>query len=223
MVTDTIETTARLDWGRVAMVPLLVSLFLLNALRAPMLIHHAVKSGAPATLVESLVLLLICAFYGLLVLAYLRRGPARATSRSRAAHVAAVLATPLPFALPLLAAEPPSGGRYAIAMLLIGAGLALSIWAVRTLDRSLSIIPQARVLVSSGPYAWVRHPLYLGELLAALGIVVHTGTVAAFSVWVVLACLQAFRAVKEEEVLAESLPDFAAYRDRTARLVPGLF
>jgi protein-S-isoprenylcysteine O-methyltransferase Ste14 len=215
--------TRRLDWGRIVVVPLLAAMLLLNASRTPTALRRALDKGVVAAAVECLTLLLICAFYALLVLAYLRRGPARATSRSRAAHAAAVLATPLPFALPLLGTEPASGMRSAASALLIIAGLSVSVWAVRTLDRSLSIIAQARAVVSSGPYAWVRHPLYVGEVLAALGIVVHTGTLAAAAAWVLLVVLQAFRAVKEEQVLAEALPDYAAYRARTARLLPGVF
>jgi protein-S-isoprenylcysteine O-methyltransferase Ste14 len=205
------------------MVPVFAGVLALNAARAPVAIREAVGHGPATTFAECLTLLLICAFYALLVFAYLRRGQARSTSRSKAAHAAAVLATPLPFALPLLGAQPASGARSAVSTLLIITGLAWSVWAVRTLDRSLSIIAQARVVVSSGPYAWVRHPLYVGEVIAALGIVVHTASAAAATAWVVLVGLQAFRAVKEEAVLAEALPEYAAYRARTARLVPGVF
>jgi protein-S-isoprenylcysteine O-methyltransferase Ste14 len=45
---------------------------------------------------------------------------------------------------------------------------------VLSLGRSISILPQARQLVTSGPYAFVRHPLYLGEMTAMLGIAMQT-------------------------------------------------
>ncbi len=85
------------------------------------------------------------------------------------------------------------------------------------------MIPQARSLVTSGPYRLVRHPLYAGELVAALGLVLSGFTAVALAAWMVLCGLQAYRAVREEELLVESMPEYAGYRLGTARLVPGVF
>jgi protein-S-isoprenylcysteine O-methyltransferase Ste14 len=51
-------------------------------------------------------------------------------------------------------------------------GLGLALWALWQLGRSFGIAPADRGLVSGGPYRWVRHPMYLGELLALTGAVV---------------------------------------------------
>ena len=49
-------------------------------------------------------------------------------------------------------------------------GLAYSVWGLAYLRRSFSIIPEARRLVTGGPYRLSRHPVYLGEIATAIGV-----------------------------------------------------
>jgi protein-S-isoprenylcysteine O-methyltransferase Ste14 len=208
----------RRDIGRLVVVPLAATLVVVDAVT---LVH----TGAPGGLTEVLRWLataLVCAFYGLITMSYLRRGPAVATSSSAKAHVAAVTATLAPFAFPLLPGSGTGAVRELVAGTLLVAGMAWSVWSIRCLGRNLSILAQARVVVEHGPYRWVRHPLYTGELVAALGIALLSGTIAAAAVWVALCALQFYRARCEEEVLLLALPGYGAYRERTAALVPGL-
>ena len=51
------------------------------------------------------------------------------------------------------------------------AGIALALIAMGTLGRSFGIAPADRSLVQTGPYRWIRHPMYLGELSAVLGAI----------------------------------------------------
>src|SRR5262249_13024641 len=53
---------------------------------------------------------------------------------------------------------------------LIVLGNSLDIWAYLALRRSLSIVAEARELVTTGPYRWVRHPVYLGQIIAQAGV-----------------------------------------------------
>jgi protein-S-isoprenylcysteine O-methyltransferase Ste14 len=78
-------------------------------------------------------------------------------------------------------------------------------------------------VVDAGPYARVRHPLCLSEIVAMLGAAVTCGGVAPLLGWTLLVALQAYRAVREEEVLLAALPTYAGYRARTARILPGVF
>jgi protein-S-isoprenylcysteine O-methyltransferase Ste14 len=114
------------------------------------------------------------------------------------------------------------GQRYA-GYLLVVAGTGWAVWSVRFLGRSISVIAQARAVVDTGPYRLVRHPLYLGEITSSLGVAVVVGSVWAFCAWVALCLLQAYRALREEQVLLTALPGYRAYRARTAALLPGVF
>ncbi len=165
---------------------------------------------------------LVIAFYGVVIWCYLRRGPALATSGSVTAHAAALAATWMPFALPLLRGTPSGRPGQVASDALLVVGLAWSVWALRALGRNVSVLAQARELASTGPYRWVRHPLYTGELVSSLGIVIAMNSVAAAACWVALCALQVYRAMREEQVLAETLPAYRAYRERTSALVPGL-
>ncbi len=212
----------RLDLGRLAMVPLGTALLLLNLTALAQRVEDAASltvDGVARLLATALTL----AFYAVVIVLYLRRGPAKSTTKVLSARVAAVVATWLPFSLPLLASESsvPLWLVLTADVLLLG-GLAFTLWALLNLGRSLSIVAQARQLVRSGPYAWVRHPVYTGELVAVLGIVLVAPSVAGVAAWVVLIALQTYRTVHEERVLAEAFPQYAEYRNSTPRLLPGL-
>lgn len=166
---------------------------------------------------------LVLAFNVLTVSALLRRPRASARSGSRPAHVAAIVATGCSISTAFLV-QPRTAGLLPVAAdVLQLAGLAFAVWSLRTLGRSFSILAEARAVVDRGPYRWVRHPLYVAEVLASAGLALHGATPAAVLSVVVLAVLQVYRAGKEEAVLAGALPGYAAYQARTARLVPGLF
>jgi protein-S-isoprenylcysteine O-methyltransferase Ste14 len=72
-------------------------------------------------------------------------------------------------------------------------------------------------------YGFVRHPLYLAEELAVIGIFMQS-----FSRWTALLLIaqiafQLRRMHNEEVVLAETFHEYAAYRQQTARLIPGIY
>jgi len=163
---------------------------------------------------------LTCAFYGLIIWCYVRRGPAVATSRSVTGYVAAVAGTLLPFTIPMFRGAAPAAGQVYATTVLVLAGTAWEVWSLRSLGRSLSIIAQAREVVDRGPYRWIRHPLYAGEIVSVLGIAISVGTPGAFAVWLTFCGLQAYRALREEEILLQALPGYRAYRARTGALFP---
>ena len=207
-----------LDIGRVIMVPLF-AVILIAELFA---LGHGRASGAAGAL-RVLGVVLLCAFYVLIIWCYLRRGPAAATSGSVTAHAAAVAATWLAFALPLLRGAPPGTARQAVSDVLLIIGTTWAVWSLRFLGRNLSVLAQARGLTDRGPYRWVRHPLYTGELVSSLGVAIAMNSLAAVVLWLVLCGLQAYRARREEQVLLTALPGYHDYRSRTAALLPGVF
>jgi len=221
-VDQAVRAGARPDVGRLVVLPAAVVLAVAGAASLVRGATHADAAAGTGAL-RWLTALLSCCFYVLAGWCYLRRGRAVATRRSIPAHLAAVTATVTPFAFGVLPVTPAGAARSAMAAVLLLAGTAWSVWAVRSLGRSVGILAQARRVVHSGPYRWVRHPLYVGELIAAAGLALVAGTAVAAGLWLVLCGLQVYRAGHEEAVLAAALPDYVGYRARTAALLPGVF
>jgi protein-S-isoprenylcysteine O-methyltransferase Ste14 len=206
----------RPDFGRLVMVPsaagfLVIDLFALTR-----------RSGDAGAL-HWLGTALVCAFYMLLIWCYLRRGPPIATSRSVTAHAAALVAMLTPFVFPLLRAASPGTAQQWAGDALLAAGTGWSVWSLRSLGRSVSVLAQARDLVDTGPYQWIRHPLYAGEIVSSLGLAAASGKLAALAIWLGFCVLQAYRALREEQLLVQALPAYRGYQARTAALLPGLF
>ena len=79
-------------------------------------------------------------------------------------------------------------------------------------------------VVDGGPYAYVRHPIYAGAALSALGVPLVLGSAWGLIGSGLLIALTARRAVLEERFLAERLPGYRGYAARVRwRMVPGLF
>ena len=103
------------------------------------------------------------------------------------------------------------------------AGLALAITALVVLGRSFGFAAADRGLVTRGPYAVVRHPVYAAYIVIQAGYVIQSISVRNVAVLVFVTGCNLGRAVAEERVLACSA-DYEAYRRRVRwRLVPGLW
>jgi protein-S-isoprenylcysteine O-methyltransferase Ste14 len=111
----------------------------------------------------------------------------------------------------------------AVALLLAGW---TEIRALRDLGRSLTPLPRPRddaELVDSGIYARLRHPMYAGLILAALGWSALTRSLPAFAVAILLALLLDAKSRREEDWLVERYPTYPAYRLRSKRFLPGVY
>jgi protein-S-isoprenylcysteine O-methyltransferase Ste14 len=122
-----------------------------------------------------------------------------------------------------LRAVPLSLPAQALADFLIIGGAAGSLVAVSGLRGAFSMMPEARRLVTSGPYAIVRHPLYLAEMIGITGLVLQFEQPQAAILGIAVAALQYWRTVFEERVLTAAYPEYVAYRTRTWRFIPYLF
>ena len=105
--------------------------------------------------------------------------------------------------------------------ILATAGLVYSVWGLAYLRRSFSIIPEARRLVTGGPYRLSRHPVYLGEIATAIGVNLATaGWPGALAVGYFIAA-ELMRMRWEEGVLAKAFPaEYPAYAARVPRYLP---
>jgi protein-S-isoprenylcysteine O-methyltransferase Ste14 len=110
-----------------------------------------------------------------------------------------------------------------VSALLTLAGNAFAVVVLIQLRESFSIMAEARQLITGGVYRLVRHPLYLAEEIAAIGIVMQF-----FSPWTALILgvqigFQLRRMRNEEVILATIFPQYLAYHERTARILPGIY
>lgn len=110
-----------------------------------------------------------------------------------------------------------------LADLLIIAGAVGSLIAASWLGRSFALMPEARQLVTTGPYACIRHPLYTAEILGIAGLMLQFKQPWALILGGLVFVLQYWRTVFEERLLQEVYPNYGTYRARTWRFVPYVF
>lgn len=82
-------------------------------------------------------------------------------------------------------------------------GNALDLWGYGVLCRSLSIVPEARALKTGGPYRFVRHPVYLGQMIAQAGVwlVLAPTHLLWIAFYLCFVALQLYRSWVEDRVL----------------------
>ncbi|MRG56788.1 isoprenylcysteine carboxylmethyltransferase family protein [Phyllobacterium sp. SYP-B3895] len=121
---------------------------------------------------------------------------------------------------------------YAFSIVLGAITMLLALWVFRRshkeLGRNWSItleIREKHKLVSSGPYAFVRHPMYTSFLLIALGqAFLLANWVAGLAGLVGFSILFFLRVTKEERMMLENFgPEYRDYIERTKRLIPYLY
>lgn len=109
-----------------------------------------------------------------------------------------------------------------ICLLVTVLGAVLAVITLASLGSHFSIVPEAQSLVTTGPYRWLRHPMYFAELLMIVGIAVSNLRIsyligAACVIW-----LQIYRISVEEQLLRRTFTDaFKEFVARTRyRLIP---
>jgi len=107
------------------------------------------------------------------------------------------------------------------------AGLLVMLWARKTLDSNWSaniVLKEKHELITSGPYAYVRHPIYTGLSLMVLGVVLYVNTLA-FTIFFVLFFFGAYyKAKKEEKLLISHFSNkYIEYKKKIKALIPYIF
>ena len=129
--------------------------------------------------------------------------------------------------VPRTGPEWPHAGMFMVAGgLLAVVGIALLAAGAFGLGRSLTPFPKPLPdsrLVTGGVYRLVRHPIYCGILLAALGASLATASWPRLALTAVLFVFFEFKARREERWLLERYPDYAAYRRHVKKLIPWIY
>lgn len=110
-----------------------------------------------------------------------------------------------------------------VGIILCAGGMALLVWARQSLGRNWSQTVSAKKgqeLVTSGPYRYVRHPMYAGGLIACIGSAIVAGGAWIFLL-VILGSLFLWRVGAEDKLMARQFPNqFPDYKQRTKALIP---
>ena len=106
------------------------------------------------------------------------------------------------------------------------AGLLISVWARASLGRNWSGTVTVKVghqLIRSGPYRWVRHPIYSGLILATIGTAANIGQVRGLIAVALLYIAFIVRTSVEERFMVSTFGDeYQEYRKTSGRMIPGL-
>lgn len=103
-----------------------------------------------------------------------------------------------------------------VGIALMAAGFVLGAWSL-AVNRpgNFRIMPEVKrgaTLVQSGPYRWMRHPMYIAVLLGTLGCLVCQISIMNLFVWLGLAVVLAVKAAREERLLSLQFPEYGDYR-----------
>lgn len=102
-------------------------------------------------------------------------------------------------------------------------GIGIAIWARVYLGRNWSAHPTQKAeheLVTTGPYGYLRHPIYTGVILALFGTI-SVGFIYTLVIFAVFLVIFVARIPREERIMRTLFPDqYPAYQKRTKRLIP---
>ena len=113
-----------------------------------------------------------------------------------------------------------------LGVVLTGVGAVLAIWARRSLGANWSdkvVLKVDHELIGSGPYRYLRHPIYTGVLLAVAGSALTIGEWRGIAALLLLGTNYYVKATREEKILAAQFGEaFVEHKRRTGFFLPGL-
>ncbi len=120
-----------------------------------------------------------------------------------------------------------TSARSLVGLTLVALSVLLALWSLRMMKSgTFSVMPTptaAGELTTTGPYAYVRHPMYSAVMLACTGVAISH---SLFINWIFLACLIGVLMAKirlEEALLTEQYTQYQSYKQHTRRLIPFVY
>jgi protein-S-isoprenylcysteine O-methyltransferase Ste14 len=165
----------------------------------------------------------IIGFLSMQFILVLVRRRAERRSSGRLPVVVTLIGVALPAFFLALGRAPELPALHVASLVILAGGMTASTYVLFHLGRSFSILPQARGLVTDGPYARLRHPLYAAELVSTFGVMLQFAQPWSFLLFVATLLALTLRMGFEEDVLVAAYPAYRDYMKRTSRLVPGLY
>jgi protein-S-isoprenylcysteine O-methyltransferase Ste14 len=161
----------------------------------------------------------LASFYMLLALLIMTRSPAKAQADGLMPRIAAFVGTYLPWTITFFG-QTDQALPNLLSTACVLTGMIMMLVTIRHLGGSFSLVPQARSVVQTGPYRWIKHPLYFSEQIAILGVVLQYLTPVTVIVFVLHIGVQVCRILYEEDLLRRNCPEYSSYEASRWRLVP---
>jgi protein-S-isoprenylcysteine O-methyltransferase Ste14 len=103
----------------------------------------------------------------------------------------------------------------------LGLLIVFFVFKENTFTSSIIEVGTEQKVISTGPYAFVRHPMYIGALVMLLGVPLALGSWWGLFTIVPITIVIVWRLLDEEQFLVKTLPDYSEYRNKVKyRLVP---
>ena len=208
--------TVSKGWSYDWMMQLLGSMwFMLLAVFVALKIGASLTDSWPALLSR----FCLANFYMLLALLIITRSAAKARADGLLPRIAAFVGTYLPWTITFFGKSDQALPNFeSTACVLVG--MVMMLVTARHLGGAFSLVPQARSVVQTGPYRWIKHPLYLAEEIAVLGVVLQYLTPVTVIVLVLHIGVQVCRIIYEEDLLRRNCPEYCSYEASRWRLIP---
>jgi protein-S-isoprenylcysteine O-methyltransferase Ste14 len=107
-----------------------------------------------------------------------------------------------------------------VILLVMCLGTGFSLLSYLFLNTSFTIMVEARELKDSGPYRYVRHPVYTGQIITALAVLSWRFSWLNLLICLVFIYIQNYRASLEEKKLSSVFPEYEKYAEDKARFFP---
>jgi protein-S-isoprenylcysteine O-methyltransferase Ste14 len=203
----------------------LTALFTVFAVLKVMVVLDVIRSFQPTGgwTLEFVSHLSTLAFLLLIVATTVSRLPPRRSAEGIEPRVSALLGAFFTLTLIVLPPVETSAELRLVSTALVLVGCSLCVCCLFWLGRSFSVMAQARRLVTGGPYRFVRHPLYVCELVTLTGVILGNLSLQSVVVAAVALAFQYRRIINEERVLECVFPEYKSYAIQTPMIIPQLF
>lgn len=102
-------------------------------------------------------------------------------------------------------------------------GIVIITFGIINLNENLTPFPTPKKnssLISSGIYAYIRHPIYSGILIGLAAYAIYSGSIERVVITIVLGIVLYFKSNFEERLLIKRFPNYEAYKKQTGRFIP---